>query len=1618
MEFLSVNARVAVELVFFDYVMSKPTEFDPHISSAGLPVHEVPTIRVFGSTLCGQQVCLHIHGYLPYFYLPVPDNVDSTALASRVHRTLEIVARKYLRWKKKLRKRNRPDRTKDYKTSKDKSSNTPGHTPSSAYTSRQTTSDSNVEPSVFSYKSCSTRSRMLSQSAQRINFLRRRKAEHSAHIHRVDVVEHVNFYGYHTKPRKFLKVYHYNPVLTKYLAGYTFHTGIGKHKLQPYEVHISYLMHFLSDYNVRGMDYLFLSSAIKMRGPLPLHPRCLIQSHPLWQRVMDESRRWPIYGQYMFLKPIVRDSPSVFLSKHVKRSTCELEIDAHVATILNVVELNDDLIHGTQEFTQGSFAVGGYMCYTNRFFQKWDEQCVGLHKASISSFTSCDNDTMSFVSADTLRPFYKYLYKNAQQLDKLKIEVASSTLKQLLSKLDKNANQSLGEAKEKSDIIETITFDPSILHTMEDHAYGEMDAQLYAYRYIIPPPKIDDCANATVDGCVDVESSNSVGASSTLITCSDALNNKPSAGAPGEVASIKSDIPSHDDVKDGNVSIDASTPSGIIPDVDNFESGIVIDVITDIELNHIHPDPQRHAIHAVVYTLRDHRLQPNFDKIGIPYADVQGAIVLDPNGGYVNFPKQVNIPEYKKWALIQRHDPNFNDIERSIYSGKYTDVSFVSSEIQLLECLRNLILRFDPNIIYGYDLARSSLGYINQRASFLGMVVFIESISRIAPRVRGHASKSTTSVTDTSTLLTHQHSKLKKNHLKENTIQPLLCVGRLIFDLMDVALRELNLSELSLENIVYNQFGYIMPSYHMNTIHMWLTTKVCLSRDLSEVNKAAAKEGATSCANLARSVDAESDMPYLRTSVPFNGVLCSKGNAMDCIISPHVFRCIRHALLRNYAVIATFDKLMYLQKYITFSRLYGIDLKSTIVRGSQYHVESILVRFTKSFKYILPSPTERQVHEQRPSAAIPIVMQPISGLHVAPVAVLDFQSLYSCIAIAYNICYSTCLGLLSEHQSKSNTVKLGVMTYHPENGVFRDILSKSIDTNVFNERSIGAHIMPNGVMFVDKHIREGILPMMLKSVLYSRRRIKAALSRDAVDDMTMQQWHHEQHGLKMISNLSVGLTASGFSGRMPCSDLAESVVSIARALILFCTELVHDNFDAQVIYGDTDSIFIKFPGKTVAEAQELAHIIADTINSAIPEPIKILPHKVYCPCLLVSKKRYVGLLHANGKVIFDDKGIETMRVSECHATRSILKTSLESIFKTLTFDKAYDEILRIFRSVGSVYTPQDFIIYRQIRLGTYREDITGKMNTLPAAAIVAKYKMHKHYGNRILENEYIPHVFSLSRVDESGGIKESAVFPNEISGIFKATDYVKEIGHRTLPQNSVAHILEQIRRAQPLRGIDVAYYLKKQVLPPLKRMLQPLDLDSNFSITQEVFKKLAAMPTTLGERVDRTTRPNSRTEDIWVYTGVRTRCVGCGTPCKVKLGKSPSDEGDQYPNDDTCQDAADALQHGSVCNAPPQDTTLSFDHTSGMKHQVIICCECKRHPKQTLLTVINELHGLEATISAIHNICLNCTGSPVGSASCQNAWHCEVYFKRISYKKAFSRALKEYRGILTLAYTE
>ena len=45
---------------------------------------------------------------------------------------------------------------------------------------------------------------------------------------------------------------------------------------------------------------------------------------------------------------------------------------------------------------------------------------------------------------------------------------------------------------------------------------------------------------------------------------------------------------------------------------------------------------------------------------------------------------------------------------------------------------------------------------------------------------------------------------------------------------------------------------------------------------------------------------------------------------------------------------------------------------------------------------------------------IPLTLEPESQFYADPVIVLDFQSLYPSIMIAYNYCFSTCLGNISE----------------------------------------------------------------------------------------------------------------------------------------------------------------------------------------------------------------------------------------------------------------------------------------------------------------------------------------------------------------------------------------------------------------------------------------------------------------------------------------------------------------------------------------------------------------------------------------------------------------------------
>ena len=56
----------------------------------------------------------------------------------------------------------------------------------------------------------------------------------------------------------------------------------------------------------------------------------------------------------------------------------------------------------------------------------------------------------------------------------------------------------------------------------------------------------------------------------------------------------------------------------------------------------------------------------------------------------------------------------------------------------------------------------------------------------------------------------------------------------------------------------------------------------------------------------------------------------------------------------------------------------------------------------------------------------------------------------------------------------------------------------------------------------------------------------------------------------------------------------------------------------------TDSLFVLLPGASKEDAFRIGQAIADRVTFLSPPPVKLKFEKVYFPCFLETKKRYVG----------------------------------------------------------------------------------------------------------------------------------------------------------------------------------------------------------------------------------------------------------------------------------------------------------------------------------------------------------------------------------------------------------
>ena len=117
-----------------------------------------------------------------------------------------------------------------------------------------------------------------------------------------------------------------------------------------------------------------------------------------------------------------------------------------------------------------------------------------------------------------------------------------------------------------------------------------------------------------------------------------------------------------------------------------------------------------------------------------------------------------------------------------------------------------------------------------------------------------------------------------------------------------------------------------------------------------------------------------------------------------------------------------------------------------------------------------------------------------------------------------------------------------------------------------------------------------------------------------------------QMGLKLITNVTYGYTAANFSGRMPCVEIADSIVRKGRETLERAIKLVHatPQWGGRVVYGDTDSLFILLKGASKEEAFRIGREITDRVTADNPPPVKLKFEKVCVSNFMSTKVKVSG----------------------------------------------------------------------------------------------------------------------------------------------------------------------------------------------------------------------------------------------------------------------------------------------------------------------------------------------------------------------------------------------------------
>jgi len=616
------------------------------------------------------------------------------------------------------------------------------------------------------------------------------------------------------------------------------------------------------------------------------------------------------------------------------------------------------------------------------------------------------------------------------------------------------------------------------------------------------------------------------------------------------------------------------------------------------------------------------------------------------------------------------------------------------TEVAMIRAWFEWIVALNPDILIGYNVFGFDERYLWARAEVVGLVgplSPVHGLSRTGEPVKC------------------EEKRLSSSALGDNFMHIWSASGRLQIDLYNYIKRSASLPSYKLDEVAKHYLSGSLKGYGKGTAgegNLVLTLGGAI-KDL--------RVGRALCL-LDETGESMTDKMVIRTveggkvtvAWPFGEdgevleeaelAFATKWVVVKDDISPaDIFRLHRgsatdRALVGKYClqdcdlVLELYKKLEVFNNSMSMANVCCVPIGYIFTRGQGIKAESLLFkacREANTLVPVLPSPSDGVEEDESYEGAI--VLDPKPGFYSkSPIGVADFASLYPSTIDSENISHDSLVW------SKDYGLDGGLIgtvfgsdlyDNRPDYG-YTDITFDLLRPDPEDKRKHPVKVVAGTRVCRYAQPLDGskaLLPTIIRGLLAARKakRKEAAATSDQGRKALLEA---EQLAYKLTANSLYGQLGSG-TFKVRLQDLAASVTAYGRKQILFAKEVIEtfygpeagdDRCVATVVYGDTDSLFIEFDVSKMGltDPKAIRQAVIDLTAEAGKFVTKVLkpPHdfefdKVFDPMLMLSKKRYAGLMYEDNpdEFVFKYMGIALKRRDNAPIVKTIFGTAMRTL---------------------------------------------------------------------------------------------------------------------------------------------------------------------------------------------------------------------------------------------------------------------------------------------------------------------------------------------------------------------